>query len=1125
MPRRTDIESILVIGSGPIVIGQACEFDYSGTQACRVLADEGYRVILANSNPATIMTDPATADRTYVEPLDVGVLTAIIERERPDALLPTLGGQTALNLTMELVESGALGDVEVIGARPDAIRTAEDRELFKSAMEEIGLGVSPSGFAHTLEEAWEIVEQVGYPAMVRPSFILGGKGTGIASDQRSFGRLAADGLDASPVGQILVERGIAGWKEYELEVMRDAADNCVVVCSIENVDPMGVHTGDSITVAPAQTLTDVEYQSMRDDAFACLRRVGVETGGSNVQFAVEPSTGQRLVIEMNPRVSRSSALASKATGFPIAKIAARLAVGYLLDEIPNDITRATPASFEPTIDYVVTKIPRWAFEKLPGAESRLGTRMQSVGEVMAIGRTFCESLQKAVRSLEEGRTGLNADPAEARVDALGDDELLDRLTRASPERIFEVESALRRGIGVDVVTRQTGIDPWFLHQITRLIDERRSIEAGRDRARASGVEPVMAMDRSAWRRAKRLGFSDSQLAYLLGGPDRPTGSGSTVSGTDGAPDEEAVRSARLAAGVRATFKTVDTCGAEFDATTPYHYGTYEDDSEVRPSGRDRVVILGSGPNRIGQGIEFDYCCVHASMALRAAGYETIMVNCNPETVSTDYDTSDRLYFEPLTSEDVANVVSAEQDAGGRVVGVVVSLGGQTPLKLAGALPPELVLGTSPASIDLAEDRRRWNGLCEQLGIPQPPGGTAVSTEEALAVAHGVGYPVLIRPSYVLGGRAMEIVYDDAGVRRVMTALTGERGLAREGGVTARRPVLVDRFLEDAVEVDVDAVRDATGEVLVCGVMEHVEEAGVHSGDSACALPPQTLSGATLEEIDRSTRALADALDVRGLLNVQYAVKDKTVYVLEANPRASRTVPFVAKATGVPVAMVATRVMVGSTLAELRREGMLPASSASGRIADPAHVSVKEAVLPFDRFPGVDTLLGPEMRSTGEVMGVDMTFGLAFAKSQMAAGTRLPESGTVFLSLADRDKPAGLDVARRYAALGFSLAATLGTAGYLRDHGVTVETLVSKVGEAGVAVDAVSMISGGKVQLVVNTPRGRGPRADGDHIRAAAVAHRIPCLTTLAAARAAAAGIADMSEHPLTVRSLQELHGS
>jgi carbamoyl-phosphate synthase large subunit len=1089
MGRREDIASILVIGSGPIVIGQACEFDYSGTQACRVLTEEGYRVVLVNSNPATIMTDPATADRTYVEPLDPEVLAAIIERERPDALLPTLGGQTALNLTMALLERGALEGVEVIGARPEAIRTAEDRDLFKAAMEEIGLEVPRSGFAHSLDEATAIAQELGYPVMVRPSFILGGKGTGIAPDRAAFTRLAAEGLDASPVGQILVERSIAGWKEYELEVMRDHADNCVVVCTIENFDAMGVHTGDSITVAPAQTLTDVEYQAMRDDAFACLRRVGVETGGSNVQFAVDPATGRRVIIEMNPRVSRSSALASKATGFPIAKIAARLAVGYRLDEIANDITRATPASFEPAIDYVVTKIPRWNFEKLPGADSRLGTRMQSVGEVMAIGRTFCESLQKAVRSLEQGRFGLNADPGEATADALGDDEVA---TVATPERLYEVESALRRGIPAATVAARTGIDPWFLSQVQRITDGRREIES---------VGTLGAMDRASFRRAKRLGYSDAQLGYLLGAT------------------EAEVRAARLAAGVRPTFKTVDTCAAEFRAFTPYHYATYEDEEEVEPSTARRVVILGSGPNRIGQGIEFDYCCVHASMALRAAGYETVMVNCNPETVSTDYDTSNRLYFEPLTAEDVANVVEAEQRAGGQVVGVVVALGGQTPLKLAHALPPELVLGTSPASIDRAEDREQWNALCASLGIAQPPGGTAGTAEEALAVAHRVGYPVLVRPSYVLGGRAMEIVYDDAGVRRVMAGLSG---LAREGGVTAERPVLVDRFLEDAVEVDVDAVRDATGEVLVCGVMEHVEEAGVHSGDSACALPPQTLPAAVLSEIDRHTRALAAELDVRGLLNVQYAVKDGRAYVLEANPRASRTVPFVAKATGVPVAMVAARVMVGATLAELRGEGML---HAVGSVEHLSHVSVKEAVLPFDRFPGVDTLLGPEMRSTGEVMGVDTTFGLAFAKSQMAAGSPLPRSGTVFLSLADRDKPAGLAVARQFGALGLTLAATLGTAGYLRDHGVAVETLVAKVGEEGLAADAVELISGGKVQLVVNTPRGRGPRADGTHIRATALAHRVPCLTTLAAARAAAAGIADWAVHPLSVRSLQELHAT
>jgi carbamoyl-phosphate synthase large subunit len=1093
VPRREDLKTILVIGSGPIVIGQACEFDYSGTQACRVLAEEGYRVVLANSNPATIMTDPATANRTYVEPLEPEVLTAIIEKERPDALLPTLGGQTALNLTMQLVERGVLEryGVEVIGARPEAIATAEDRDRFKAAMEDIGLEVPESGFAHTLDEAEGIALAIGFPIMVRPSFILGGSGTGIAHTMEHFTQLAGEGLAASPVGQILVERSIAGWKEYELEVMRDAADNCVVVCSIENFDPMGVHTGDSITVAPAQTLTDVEYQAMRDDAFACLRRVGVETGGSNVQFAVDPATGRRVIIEMNPRVSRSSALASKATGFPIAKIAARLAVGYHLDEIPNDITQATPASFEPTIDYVVTKVPRWAFEKLPGTDGRLGTRMQSVGEVMAIGRTFCESLQKALRSLEQGRAGLNADPAERVLDAVSDDDLLHRVGVATPERIYELEAALRRGVGVGAIVERTGIDPWFVHQIDRITQER-----GR-------IAEAPELDAPAFRRAKRLGFSDAQLAYIRHST------------------EAAVREARLAMGVRATFKTVDTCAAEFEAFTPYHYATYEEEDEVRPSDRERVVILGSGPNRIGQGIEFDYCCVHASMSLRAAGYETVMINCNPETVSTDYDTSDRLYFEPLTAEDVANVLEAEQRAGGKVVGVIVSLGGQTPLKLAGSLPPDLVLGTSPASIDLAEDRERWNDLCRSLDIPQPPGGTATSTAEALSIAGGVGYPVLLRPSYVLGGRAMEIVYDDEALRRVMHTLTSG-ALDREGGVTAERPVLVDRFLEDAVEVDVDAVRDDSGEILIGGIMEHVEEAGVHSGDSACALPPQSLSPEVLDALDRHTRALADALSVCGLINVQFAVKDGQVYVLEANPRASRTIPFVAKATGVPLAMVAARVMVGQTLAQLRQEGLLPAG-AVGRVPTLDHVSVKEAVLPFDRFPGVDTLLGPEMRSTGEVMGVDITFGLAFAKSQMAAGTRLPDTGTVFLSLADRDKPAGLAVARIFAAMGLSIAATLGTAGYFRSAGLVVDTLVAKVGEEGVASDAVELIAQGKVQLVINTPRGLGPRADGQHIRMAAITYHVPCLTTLAAARAAAAGMADARAHPLVVRSLQELH--
>jgi carbamoyl-phosphate synthase large subunit len=881
--------------------------------------------------------------------------------------------------------------------------------------------------------------------------------------------------------------------------MRDRADNCVVVCSIENLDPMGVHTGDSITVAPAQTLSDVEYQAMRDDAFACIRRVGVETGGSNIQFAVDPRSGRRLVIEMNPRVSRSSALASKATGFPIAKIAARLAVGYTLDEITNDITGATPVSFEPTIDYVVTKIPRWAFEKLPGVTDRLGTRMQSVGEVMAIGRTFPESLQKAIRSLEQGRAGLNADRAEAAYDLVDDEELVAMSCRPTPERVFQLETALRRGITPDALAAATGVDPWFLDQLATITDARLYLE---DLASTTpGTNALGALDRRTWRAVKRLGFSDAQIAYLLGG------------------SEADVRAARLALGVRATFKTVDTCGAEFEATTPYHYATYEDEDEVQPSTRPRVIILGSGPNRIGQGIEFDYCCVHASMALHAAGYETVMVNCNPETVSTDYDTSDRLYFEPLTAEDLANVIDAETKAGSGpggapVVGVIVTLGGQTPLKLAHAIDPQLVLGTSPASIDLAEDRERWNELCERLGIPQPAGGTAVTVDDALTVARKVGYPVLVRPSYVLGGRAMEIVYDDEALGRVV----GELGasLAREGGVSAERPVLVDRFLEDAVEVDVDSVRDRVGEVLIAGVMEHVEEAGVHSGDSACALPPQTLGADVLSMLEIHTRAIAEALDVVGILNVQYAVKEGQVFVIEANPRASRTVPFVAKATGVPVAMIAARTMTGSTLAELRAEGLVRPPSAGG------WVSVKEAVLPFGRFPGVDTLLGPEMRSTGEVMGVGTTFGLAFAKSQIAAGTPLPAEGTVFLSLADRDKAAGLEAARRFASLGLALVATSGTAAFLESNGVAVTTVVAKVGESG-AADAVDLIATGRVQLVVNTPRGRGPRADGLHIRSAALAHQVPCLTTVAAARAAAAGMADWRDHGLSVVSLQELY--
>jgi carbamoyl-phosphate synthase large subunit len=1095
VPRRNDLSSIMVIGSGPIVIGQACEFDYSGTQACQVLRAEGYRVVLVNSNPATIMTDPATADATYIEPLDVDVLVDIIERERPDALLPTLGGQTALNLTMELVRRGDLErlGVEVIGARPEAIDTAEDRERFKEAMSEIGLAVPESGFAHTVEDALVVAQRIGWPIIIRPSFILGGAGTGIAHSDDEFLRLAGEGLAASPITEILVEKSIAGWKEYELEVMRDVADNCVVICSIENFDPMGVHTGDSITVAPQQTLSDVEYQAMRDDAFAVLRRVGVETGGSNVQFAVNPATGERLVIEMNPRVSRSSALASKATGFPIAKIAARLAVGYTLNEIDNDITRVTPASFEPVIDYVVTKIPRWAFEKLPGSSPRLGTRMQSVGEVMAIGRTFAESLQKAVRSLEQGREGFAlADQSEF---ADWDEETLwQHCVVATPERLFALHEALRRGAGVEEVASRTRIDPWFIHQLAGIV-EREGELAGLDPERFSARE---------WRRYKQWGFSDGQIGQLSG------------------HETSDVARWRRAKGVVTTFKTVDTCAAEFEATTPYHYSTYEDDSEVAVSSRDRVIILGSGPNRIGQGIEFDYCCVHASMALRDMGYETVMINCNPETVSTDYSTSDRLYFEPLTPEDVAEVIAAEQAAcvdGARVLGVIVALGGQTPLKLSHSLDPDLVLGTPVASIDAAEDRQRWSAICQSLGLQQPPGDVALTLSEARAIAKRVGYPVLVRPSYVLGGRAMEIVYDDASLARVMADLTSAHGsLAREGGVSQSRPILLDSFLEDAIEVDVDAVRDDQGDIFVAGIMEHVEEAGVHSGDSACALPPQTLSEEVLATLHANTVKIADALRVVGLINVQYAVKNGEVFVLEANPRASRTVPFVAKATGVPLAQVAVRVMMGHSLARLREEGVVPAATPR-----PDYVSVKEAVLPFSRFPGVDTLLGPEMRSTGEVMGIGESFGIAFAKSQLAAGTRLPDGGQIFMSLADRDKVAGLELARLLSDLGFRLAATVGTAGYLRSNDVIVDTLVGKVGLGDLGVDAVKLIATGEVQMVVNTPSGSSARSDGAEIRRACVAHAVACVTTLSAGFAAAKGIADTREKGWRVQSLQSLH--
>jgi carbamoyl-phosphate synthase large subunit len=1096
MPRRNDLKSILIIGSGPIVLGQACEFDYSGTQACRVLKEEGYRVILANSNPATIMTDPDFADRTYIEPLTPEVLEAIIEREKPDAVLPTLGGQTALNLAMALFEKGVVGvpgKPELIGANAEAIATAEDREKFKIAMLEIGLKVPQSGVARSLDEAEVVRQEIGLPLIVRPAYILGGRGMGIAHTPEEFRLVVATGISASPIGEVLIEKSIAGWKEYELEVMRDRADNCVIICSIENVDPMGVHTGDSITVAPAMTLSDVEYQEMRDAAFACIRRVGVETGGSNVQFAVNPENGDLVVIEMNPRVSRSSALASKATGFPIAKIAAKLAVGYTLDEISNDITKKTPASFEPTIDYVVTKIPRWAFEKFPGTSGILGTQMQSVGEAMAIGRTFTESLQKALRSLENGRMGLNCDPAELNYRSMSDDEVLAATGVPTPERLFLVGEAIFRGISLDRIYDTCKIDHWFLDQMLMIVEERHALSN----------TTMSALTVRQWRRAKRLGFSDAQLAHIW------------------SVDENDVRLARIAAGVIPTYKAVDTCSAEFAAQTPYHYSTYEDENEVRPSTKQRVIILGSGPNRIGQGIEFDYCCVHASFALRDAGFETVMINCNPETVSTDYDTSDRLYFEPLTREDVMNVIQAEIKASTTPPRVIVSLGGQTPLKLANYIPAELIAGTSPVSIDLAEDRKKWSALCEELKISQPPGGTALTFDEAKAIASRIGYPVLVRPSYVLGGRAMQIVHDEAHLQRAMNELAAAGTLGREGGLSAERPVLIDRFLDDATEIDVDAIRDASGEVLIGGVMEHVEEAGVHSGDSACALPPPTLEPWVIEAVESYTRVIANALDVKGLINVQFAVAGSTVYVIEANPRASRTVPFVAKATGVPLAKVASRVMLGATLAELRTEGLLQPPTNFG------HVSVKEAVLPFNRFPGVDTALGPEMRSTGEVMGIDSTFGRAFIKAESAAGTTLPTSGMVFLSLNDKDKPSGLVVAKRLRELGLGIAATSGTADYLSRFGYPVDRVVGKVSEqsqGSIADDAVNLIERGEIEFVINTPRGRGAHSDGEAIRKAANIWRVSSVTTINAALAAVQGLAEQKLVPLTVKSLQEYHG-
>ena len=1092
MPRRADLTSVLVIGSGPIVIGQACEFDYSGTQACRVLRQEGIRVSLVNSNPATIMTDPEFADATYVEPITLDVLEKVIAKERPDAVLPTLGGQTALNAAVALHEAGTLAryGVELIGADIEAIRAGEDRSRFKEIVTEVGAEVPRSLICHSIADCEQAAAELGYPLVVRPSFTLGGLGSGIAHDAGELRRIAGTGLDASPVTEVLLEESILGWKEFELELMRDRNDNVVIVCSIENIDPMGVHTGDSVTVAPAMTLTDREYQHMRDVAIATARAVGVDTGGCNIQFAVHPSTGRMVVIEMNPRVSRSSALASKATGFPIAKIAARLAIGYTLDEIRNDITGETPASFEPALDYVVVKVPRFAFEKFPGADPVLTTHMKSVGEAMAIGRSFPEALQKALRSLE--RAGAPLSWAQPPGDAA---ELVRRCASPHDGRLATLHQAVRAGAGVAELTEATGIDPWFIDQI-------KNIEEHAERVAVAGPGPLSPDELRA---AKAAGFSDAQLAQLRG------------------TTEEQVRAERYAAGVRPVYLTVDTCAAEFAARTPYLYSTYDEQTEVPGGDRPKVIILGSGPNRIGQGIEFDYACVHASFALAEAGYETVMVNCNPETVSTDYDTSDRLYFEPLTLEDVLEVVAAEQ-ASGPVAGVIVQLGGQTPLGLARALAAAgvPVVGTSPDAIHLAEDRAEFGAVLAAAGLPAPRYGTATSPAEARQVADDIGYPVLVRPSYVLGGRGMEIVYDDATldayVRRATEASPGH-------------PVLIDRFLDDAIEIDVDALYDGE-ELYLGGVMEHIEEAGIHSGDSACALPPITLGHKNIDEIRRCTEAIARGVGVRGLLNVQYALAGGVVYVLEANPRASRTVPFVSKATAVPLAKAAARIMLGATVAGLRGEGLLPAVGDGGTLPLDAPIAVKEAVLPFGRFrnaagEGVDTVLGPEMRSTGEVMGVDEVFGTAFAKSQAAAYGSLPVKGRAFVAVADKDKRAMVFPVKRLADLGFEIWATVGTAEVLRRNGVRA-TIVRKHSD-GPGPDGeptiVERILAGQVDLIVNTPFGSpgqsGPRLDGYEIRTAAVRRGIPCITTTAGLAAAVQGIEAINSGEVGVRSLQE----
>jgi len=1107
MPRRTDLRRILLLGSGPIVIGQACEFDYSGTQACKALRAEGFEVVLVNSNPASIMTDPDMADRTYIEPLTPEVVARVIEIEQPDALLPTMGGQTALNLAVALAENGTLEKhgVELIGANLQAIRKAEDRLLFKEAMERIGVAVCPSGIANTLEEAERVGEVIGsYPRIIRPAFTLGGSGGGIAYNPEEFRAFCKSGLEASPVSQILVEQSLLGWKEFELEVMRDSADNVVIVCSIENLDPMGVHTGDSITVAPAQTLTDREYQRLRDQSIAIIREIGVDTGGSNIQFAINPANGDVVVIEMNPRVSRSSALASKATGFPIAKIAARLAVGYTLDEIVNDITGATPACFEPTIDYVVTKIPRFAFEKFRGSPAVLTTSMKSVGEAMAIGRCFEESFQKALRSLETGHAGWGCDRPDAASDPTlaTDPTALERALRtATPERIFAVREAMLVGRSDDEIHQLSAIDPWFLAKLRCILEAEQRLLRGRQ---------LEQLDAAALLELKQLGFSDRQIAWATGS------------------DELTVRRHRQGLGINAVFKTVDTCAAEFASSTPYHYSTYErplerlnaageleivpPENEVQPESRRKVMILGGGPNRIGQGIEFDYCCVHASFALQAEGFATVMVNSNPETVSTDYDTSDRLYFEPLTLEDVLNVIEVEHPEG-----VIVQFGGQTPLKLAipllrwlaspeGLATGSRIWGTSPESIDAAEDREQFEAILRRLEIRQPRNGLARSEAEARAIAARVGYPVVVRPSYVLGGRAMEVVYDEVELNRYMVEAVQ---------VEPDHPVLIDQYLDNAIEVDVDALCDREGEVVIGGVMEHIEPAGIHSGDSACWLPSVSLSEAALATIREWSRALALALGVRGLINLQFAVQidpeqGERVFIIEANPRASRTVPFVAKATGVPLAKVASQLMAGRTLAEL------------GLTAEPIPPlqTVKEAVLPFKRFPGSDTLLGPEMRSTGEVMGIASSAGMAYAKAELAAGEALPTSGTVFLSTHDRDKQALLPVAERLVVLGFDLIATVGTAEALRAAGLQVESIL-KVHEGRPNIE--DAIRSARIQLIINTPIGRQAAHDDKYLRRAALDYAVPTVTTLAGARAAVEAITALQQQKIEVNALQDIH--